>query len=147
MLGIFPRDADQMAEAGIDRDGLHSGANRDADRGADIERLLAKDNRPIEQAAQLLPDHARLERVVDVLAKHHEFIAAEPGNQRIGRHLEFQLLGDDAQDLVADGVTVNVVDILEVVEIDPDHRAALAGRGRFLHRLGEPRAHQLTVRK
>src|SRR5258708_31691057 len=30
MLGIFPCDADQMAEAGVDGDGLHSGANRDA---------------------------------------------------------------------------------------------------------------------
>ena len=122
------------------------GIDRDADRGARGQGFLADLDRPIEQAAQLLPDQARFERVVD-LAHDDEFVAAKPRDQRIGRHFEFQLLRHDAQDLVADHVAMDVVDVLEVVEIDPDHRERGAGGVRVLHRLGEPRAHQLAVRQ
>ena len=121
--------------------------DRDADRRADGQGFLAKLHRAVEQAAQLLADQPRFRRVVDVLAQDDKLVAAEPRNQRIGRHLEFQLLRRDAQDLVADRVAVDVVDVLEAVEVDPDHRAAFARGGGLLDGFGEPRAHQLAVRQ
>ena len=42
---------------------------------------------------------------------------------------------------------MNVVDVLEMVEIDPEHREGGPVGGRLLNRLIEPRAHQLTVRQ
>jgi hypothetical protein len=105
----------------------------DADRGAHGERLLAEVDRPVEQAAQLLADQARLGGVVDVLADDHELVAAEARDHGIGRHLELQLLRDDAQDLIAHQVAVDVVDVLEMVEVDPENRdahAVLASRAR-----------------
>jgi hypothetical protein len=95
--------------------------DRNADRGARDERFLPHLDRTIQQPPQLLPDQPRLQRVVD-LAQNDELIAAQPRDHRVGRHLEFQLLRNDAQNLVADHVAVNVIDVLEVVEIDPEHR-------------------------
>ena len=121
--------------------------HRDADRGADHHGFPAKLHRTVEQAAQLLADQARFRRVDDVLAQDHELVPAEPRNQRMGRHLEFELLRGDAQDLVADRVAVDVVDVLEAVEVDPDHRATPAGGTRFFDRFGQARTHQLAVRQ
>ena len=120
------------------------GKHRDADGGAGGQRFLADLDRAVEQAAKLLSDQARLERVVD-LAQHHEFVAAEPRDEGVGRHLEFQLVGDGPQDLVADDVTMNVVDVLEVIEIDPEHRERCSVCARAVDGLGEPRAHQLAI--
>ena len=123
------------------------GKHRDADRRAHGERFLANFHRAVEQSAQLLPDQARFRGVVDVLAQHDELVAAEPRDQRMRRHFELQLLRRDAQNLVADRVTVNVVDVLEVIEIDPDHGAAPARGGRIRDGLAQARAHQLAVRQ
>ena len=62
-----------------------------------------------------------------ILAQHDEFVAAEPRDQGIGRHLELQLVCDEAQDLVAGHMAVDVVDVLEMVEVDPEHRERCAG--------------------
>jgi hypothetical protein len=121
------------------------GVHRDTDRGARGQRLLGNFNRAIKQASQLLADQPRFLRVMDVLTQHDEFVAAEPRDQRVGRHLEFQFVRNDAQNLVTDHMALNVVDVLEVIEIDPKHGAARAGSVRALDRLGESRAHQFAV--
>ena len=74
----------------------------------------------------MLRDHAGLQAVLNILVQHDELVAAEPGNQRIRRQLETQLVGHDAQDAVAHSVAVSVVDFLEAIEIDPDYGAGAA---------------------
>ena len=59
-LGVVEREIGVLEQVFGGRGVLRT--DRDADRGADLERLLAKDDRPVKQTAQLLADHARLER-------------------------------------------------------------------------------------
>ena len=118
--------------------------DRDAQAGADDEVVVLE----LERAADALEDPLggldRGRQVLDVLEQDRELVAAEPrggvGRADAGRdplrHLE--------QHAVADGVTEAVVDGLEVVEIDEQHRHADAlaqGPGhRVAHALVEQRA-------
>ena len=59
----------------------------------------------------------------------HEFLAAVPADQVAGPQVRRDRLGDAAQDDVAGGVAVGVVDGLEVVDIDErDRQRALVAR-------------------
>ena len=55
-----------------------------------------------------------------VAQQQRELVAAESGDGVATAHTRPQSLGDDHQDLVADGVAEAVVDRLEVVEIDEE---------------------------
>ncbi len=138
-------------EVGIVQQFLGAGGvpriDRDADRGADRHQLLLEQERPVEAAAQLLRDQLHLAGVGDVLAQHDELVAADPRHQTVRGNLEAQLLGDIAQQAVTDRVALEVVHFLEVVEIDPQHRAQraafiAAGDGGI-----EPLAQHLAVRQ
>ena len=71
---------------------------------------------------------------------HRELIAAEARDQVVAAQGPAQALGDAANQLVADRVTEGVVDVLEVVEIDVEHRRGAAS----LPRLGDDRFEPLT---
>ena len=66
--------------------------------------------------------------VVDVLEQHRELVAAEPRGEVAGAHRGGDPVGDRHQHRVAGRVAVLVVDRLEVVEVEEQHRrlAALA---------------------
>ncbi len=55
---------------------------------------------------------------------HGEFIAAQPRDERIGRQCVTDALGGGCKQPVADTVAERVIDCLEMVEIDDQHRAA-----------------------
>src|SRR6185436_20773461 len=55
-----------------------------------------------------------------------EFVAAKPRYQVAGPHQAAQQFGRRAQGRIALGMAVTVVDLLEIVEIDIEQRAALA---------------------
>ena len=96
--------------------------HRDADRGADLDDVM------VDQIAIAEPvdDPARQDRGVlvraDVLLEHHEFVAAEPGDEILRPQHVAQPVGDRAQQPVAAGMAERIVDLLELVEIDEQQR-------------------------
>ena len=64
---------------------------------------------------------------------HHELLAAVADGQVDGAHVRGQAHGELGQHLVADVVAEAVVDPLEVVDIDDQHRHGLAALGRAAH--------------
>ena len=56
-----------------------------------------------------------------------------------------QGLGEEAEQLVADGVAVDVVDVLEVVDVEHQHRERHVRAARLLQRLQEPLVEDAVV--
>ena len=84
--------------------------------------------------------------VLDSGLNDGELVAAEPG-----RHVGFleataQALGDALEQLIADRMAERVVDALELVDVDIEHRQLLA-RPYRLERLFQPLAEQDPVRQ
>ena len=79
--------------------------------------MLADHDRGVDRLAQPVGD-------VDRFALHHddELVAAESGQHVALAQRRAQPLGHDLQQLVADLVAEAVVDRLEVVEVDEQHR-------------------------
>ena len=79
--------------------------------------MVADHDRDVDRLAQSVGD-------VDRLALHDddELVAAEPGEHIALAQRRPQPLGHDLQQLVADLVPEAVVDRLEVVEVDEQHR-------------------------
>ena len=104
--------------------------DRDADAGADHDGLIVD---AVGRADRC--DHPRrngLQRHVVEAAggDDREFIATEPRHQVVAAQRAGDALRDIADQFVADRVAERVVDVLEVVEVDVEHRrgrAAVAG--------------------
>ena len=102
---------------------------RDADAALEVEDLLALD---VLQAAHEL-EHLRRggARFVarHVAHEHDELVAAEPRNEVLGAHGVAQLLGGELEQMVAGRVAAGVVDVLELIEVDEEQRAARVAVG------------------
>ncbi len=61
--------------------------------------------------------------------EHRELIASEARERVLGPHRAAQTIRDVAQHAVADRVAVCVVDELEAIEVDKQHREALVFSG------------------
>ena len=62
--------------------------------------------------------------------QQRELVAAEARDDvAVAHHVGRQARGHGLEQAVAEGVAENVVDILEAVEVEDDHRHAAAGRG------------------
>ena len=83
--------------------------------------------------------------VVDVLDEHGELVAAEPRGGVGAAQRVAQPLGDADEQLVAGGVAEGVVDRLEVVEVDEQHRHGLAGAAAAQQRVVDAVAEQRAV--
>ena len=75
-----------------------------------------------------------------------EFVAAEPGRHIGLAEATAQALGDALEQLIADRMAERVVDALELVDVDIEHRQLLA-RPYRLQRLFQPLAEQDPVRQ
>ena len=96
----------------------------DADAGADLHRVRAPlEAQVVDRLAQRVGDAQRLFRRA-VLEQHAELVAAEAREHVVRAHARLQQPGDLAQQLVAGRVAAGVVDDLELVEVDVDHRVA-----------------------
>ena len=119
--------------------GLPAVPVRDADARADPHLVP----RHAERAAQGLddppPDGLRDLRAA--VGEDRELVAAQPGRRVLGPYAAEQALRGRAQQLVARRVAERVVDVLEPVEVDQDHRDGRA-RGR---RAAEPVEQQLSL--
>ena len=96
--------------------------DRDAEARLDDDLLLIQAERHLEQLDDPLGDLRRLLRPGGVLEQDRELVAAEPGGGVADTDARRQSLGDLEQHAVAGGVTEAVVDRLEVVEVEEDHR-------------------------
>ena len=80
-----------------------------------------------------LRDHGRIRGVARV-HDHAEFLTAEPANVVVGADGRAQRVGEQLEYLVADTVTVHVVDPLEVVDVEHEHGDRVVGPARVLER-------------
>ncbi len=79
--------------------------------------------RVLESDAQALRDRDPfLERAPD---DDREFLAAEPGDEIAGPHAALRQRSEQPEDVVADRMTETVVDRLEVIEVEDQHRDRL----------------------
>ncbi len=109
----------------------------DADAGARGERMPGDLDRP-GQGGGDPPDV--LVQVESVLKEQGELVAAEPGDQAAVRQRLPQQSGHGDQEAVTDVVAEAVVDSLEVVEVDEEHRGGVvepAGEQRPVGGTGE----------
>src|SRR5439155_8932896 len=74
-----------------------------------------------------------------------ELLAAEPADHVLRAYDGAQSLGEETEQLVADGVAVDVVDVLEVVDVEHQHREGPVGAARLLQRLEEPLVEDAVV--
>ena len=74
-----------------------------------------------------------------------ELLAAEPADHVVRPDDRAQALGEEAQQLVADGVAVHVVDVLEVVDVQHEHRQRRVRAARLLQRLQQPLVEDAVV--
>ena len=100
---------DGDAEAGVDEDGLVAEHDR---RGEAVEQPLGDLDRPA------LPGQA--------LAQDGELVAAQPRERVAGREQRGEPRGELGQQLVAALVAEPVVDELEAVDVEPEHRGGAA---------------------
>ena len=107
-------------------------ADRDADAGADEQALVAIEERPLQRADQSEAELLELVAALDVGHDDGEFVAAEPaGGHLVGDH-RLEAARDLLEEVVAGDMAEAVVDRLEPVEIDQQHRALAAARLRLL---------------
>ena len=131
-LGVVHRDVGG-AHQGFDRRSV-VGTDRNADRGADIDAVPAELERLGDRQRDAARDAFDVGRRLDVREEQSEFIAGEARQQRpaLQRLAEFRgdhdpkAVGDHDQQLVAAGMTKAVVNQLEPVEVDEQHRRACA---------------------
>ena len=69
-----------------------------------------------------------------------ELVAAEAGHQILAAHDAAQPLGDVEDELVADVMAERVVDVLEVIEVDVEHRRGRAAGAHVVDHGFEPLA-------
>ena len=84
-----------------------------------------------EALAQLLRAGRRT-----TLGQHDELVAAQAADRVDGPHRGGEALGDRLQQEIAHPVAVGVVDVLEAVEVDEEHRHRVTARARPLEGLG-----------
>ena len=112
-------------------------ADGEADRGADMERVLVDlvgARQRLDHAVRDALDVAGVGRIGD---HHRELVATEAtAGQAILHHLP-QPLGDADEQPIADQMAERVVDRLEAVEVDQHECAAAAPMVRLAHRTGE----------
>jgi hypothetical protein len=94
----------------------------DADSGANLVLQRAGGNRHFQRL-----DHAQCHigggfRADQMARQNRKFIPAESGEQITAAHGGQQPLCDDDQHLVADGMAVNIVDLLEPVQVQQKYR-------------------------
>ena len=84
--------------------------------------------------------------VDDVGEQYQEFVAPLTADRVGAANAAQQPLRDRPQELIAHGVAERVVDVLESVQVDVEHRDGAPGAMRSHHRLLEPVAQQSPVR-
>ena len=118
---------------------------RDPDAGAGVELLAVEHERLAEAVDQTAGQRARLLGVADVGLQDHELVAAEPAD-RVGlAQAGMQALGRRLEQQIAAGQAEGVVDALEAVEVEQQHRGDAVGAPRPRERMVEVVAEQRPI--
>jgi hypothetical protein len=108
--------------------GVGVGARRgDADAGGDADD--APGDRVVrgDQGEAPFGDAQRVPAVAQVLQQDGELVPAEAGDDVLGAYRLAEPVGDAGEQAVPGGVTVGVVDVLEPVQVDEQHRRVRLG--------------------
>ena len=105
--------------------GAIDGKYRDADAQAGAHRIAVDGDFFVDRREQPIRHGLGRGGLLAVGRDDDEFVAAEPG-QEGAAHGGLQALRQLAQQLVAGGVAVNVIDLLEAVEVEAHQRERLA---------------------
>ncbi len=123
------------------------GEHRDADAARDVQLQRLDQARRAQRGQQPLRDLQRLAAAGHAVQQHHEFVAAEAADDIGVADRLAQALRHELEQRVAGLVAERVVDGLEAVEVDEQHRDRLAGAGRLQHRLAQPLLRDAAVRQ
>ena len=96
--------------------------DRDADAGVGGRLAVGQVKRRRERLQHALGDGHRVLVVEDVLAQDHELVAAKAGQRLVAAEVVPDAVGDRRQQLIAGAVTEAVVDHLEAVQVEEQHR-------------------------
>ena len=88
-----------------------------------------------------------MRRVVEARAQQQELVSAEAADRVIGAKHAPQAVGDAAEQVVADGVSERVVDALEVIDVEEQHRGQAAVPAPPGGGVAEPVEEQRAVRQ
>ena len=113
-------------------------AEGDADAGADDDLVAQHADLAPQGGEQPLAEHVELADVLDTLQEHGELVTAEPRDRVDGAHAADQSSGDDLEQLVPLGVAEPVVDALEAVQVEEQHRQRGAAAPGAVHGLLDP---------
>ncbi|MNN05988.1 hypothetical protein D3C81_1187670 [compost metagenome] len=122
------------------------GEQADADAGAN-EQLMATAGaeRLLQEVDQILRHRRRLFGMVDGLQHQQELVAAQAGEHVLGADALAQSAGDQHQQLVPDRMTETVVDPLETIQIEEQHRHLAMQAAGPLDGAIEVRLHQQAI--
>ena len=110
-------------QGGRSRDGTIGGRrHREAHAGGGDQGQLTHGQRLAEAGHDPLADPGGLGGVVEVAHHDHELVTAEAPGHVAGAHERRQALRRHHQQAIADGVAEGVVHVLEVVEVEHEHR-------------------------
>ena len=126
---------------------LATGADRDADTGRDGGVVSVDAERVLQRRLDPLGHRDRVTHVGNVLEQDRELVSTESRDRVLGPYAGLDPLGHRRQQPVAGVVTVGVVDRLEVVEVEEQHRDRGLAAVRALERVREPVREQRAVGK
>ena len=99
-----------------------AGRHRDADAGADHDRMAVEQIGLADRLKQPPRQQHGILRARQPALDDRELIGVEAGDDIVLAQRRAQALGDAAQQLVADAVAERIVDRLEIVEVEHQHR-------------------------
>ena len=94
------------------------GINPHADTGSHRQAHCSQNNRFVQVRSQFSGQDARTVRLQQIGNYHHELISAGSGNRVGFADSHLQSRGDNAQDLIADWMSVGVIDLFEVIQVN-----------------------------
>ena len=124
-----------------------TGRHRDADRGADHHGMAVEQIGIGNGLEQAFCEAHRVLGARQPILDNSELVRIEPRQRVFVAQGRAQPLGDAAQELVADRMSQRVVDRLEIVEPEHQHRDLLGAAPRMLQHLVHGLTQQIAVRQ
>ena len=101
------------------------GIDADADTCGDVEIVLVDEMRPRHRLQHSSRRDGRVFRAINFQKQNDEFVAALPADGIRAAYAFHQTRSDRLQELVAGRMPERIVDVLEAVQIQEQHRDAL----------------------
>ena len=98
------------------------GVDADADAGRDVKLMFLDQMGVRHGLEQSFRGDGDILGVGDFREQHDEFVAALPADRIRTAYTAFQAAGDRLQELVADRVAERIIDVLEAIEVETEHR-------------------------